>query len=72
MTSEISPYLAAAQKRIEAAERAKFPWEAHTVYEPAPLPRSYGKSRAERRFWRIVIALGILAVIGGALAGWNS
>lgn len=65
----ISPYISAAQKRIEHWERAKYPWEQHTLYEPKPLPSGYGKSRSARRFWLIFSALAICAVIGGAMWG---
>lgn len=39
------------------------------IYEPAPLPRDYGRPRRWSMAKRIFLVLAALALIGGALAG---
>lgn len=48
----------------------KFPWETHVIYEPPPLPPRYGKSRIRNRY--VLLVLGILALVTGALIAMNS
>jgi uracil-DNA glycosylase len=36
------------------------------IYEPAPLPRGYGRAKPAK-FWRVFLILAVLAVSAGAL-----
>lgn len=64
---DVSPYVCEASKRANG----EYPWMQNACYEPAPLPRHYGKPRMSLAL-RIFIVLAILVVIGGALAAFNS
>lgn len=48
---------------------AKYPWESNAVYEPVPLPRSYGRPRGRTRY--ILLALAALAMASGALIAFG-
>lgn len=57
---------------IIAPKPDSFEWMNATIYEPAPLPFAYGRSRS----WRLYLALvfAVLAVATGALialSGWR-
>lgn len=64
---DVSPYVREASKRANR----EFPWMQNACYEPAPLPRRYGKPRMSLQL-RIFITLAILAVITGALIAVNT
>lgn len=53
---------------IKAPEPVRYPWEAQTLFEPAPLPRVMRK-RSRVRF--VFSLLALLAVVVGSLAALN-
>jgi len=48
-------------------KRQRYPWENGVCYEPPPLPRMYGRSRAWLR--PTFLTLALIAVITGAAIG---
>lgn len=49
-----------------------FEWMNTAIYEPAPLPRAYGRSRSW--FWPVFVTLALLFIVTGALvalSGWR-
>lgn len=45
----------------------QFPWMQHTLYEPAPLPANYGRTRAPMTL-RVFGMLAVIFIVCGTLA----